>query len=72
MFDSKSIGLPCPKCGHKTSKTIAWIKAHDEFVCDSCDANVRMNKQDLLAGLDQAEESIAKLRKSLGSLGKRR
>jgi transcription initiation factor IIE alpha subunit len=71
MFEKQTLGLPCPKCGHKTEKTVAWIKAHDDFTCEGCNSVVRMEKEKLLSGIKQAEDSIAKLRKKLSRIGKR-
>ncbi|WP_367354173.1 hypothetical protein [Agrobacterium pusense] len=72
MFEKQTLGLPCPKCGHKTEKTVAWIKSHDDFTCGGCGSTVRMEKEELLAGLKKIDDSVAKLRKSLGRIGKRR
>jgi hypothetical protein len=36
MFDDAEIDLTCPQCGHKSMKTIGWIKANDAFTCDGC------------------------------------
>jgi len=71
MFEKQTLGLPCPKCGHKTEKTVAWIKAHDDFTCDGCSSVVRMEKEELFAGIKKVEDQMAKLRKSFKRLGKR-
>lgn len=73
MFEKAEIGIPCPECGHETSKTIAWIKAHDEMVCEGpdCGRTIHLERENLLAGLKDAEQSMAKFRKSIGRLGKR-
>lgn len=71
MFEKAEIGIPCPKCGHKTDKTIAWIKANDEVTCGGCGSTIHLERENLLAGLDKVDKSIAKFRKSLGRLGKR-
>ncbi|TIV38923.1 MAG: hypothetical protein E5V91_12305 [Mesorhizobium sp.] len=72
MFDNAEIEIPCPKCRHKTSKTIAWIKAHSDFVCAGCGVTIALEKKKLLAGLDDVDKSLAKFRKTLSGLGKRR
>jgi transcription elongation factor Elf1 len=72
MFENKTFGLPCPKCGHKTKKTLAWIKANDEFTCDGCGGVVRTDKEKLLAGIDELESGISKARKGLARFGKLR
>nr|WP_314094226.1 hypothetical protein [uncultured Shinella sp.] len=72
MFDSKKIAVPCPKCGNKTEKTIGWVKSHDSFACGGCGETISIDKEKLLSGLDEAEKSIAKFRKSIARIGKRR
>ena len=72
MFEKAEIGIPCPKCGHKTDKSIAWIKANDELVCHGCGSMIRLEKEKLFAGLKKVDDSIAQLRKSLKGIGKRR
>jgi DNA-directed RNA polymerase subunit RPC12/RpoP len=72
MFEKAEIGIPCPKCSHKTNKTIAWIKANDQVACGGCGSTIHLESEKLLSGLKEAEKSMAKLRKTMGSLGKRR
>lgn len=71
MFEKAEIGIPCPKCSHKTNKTIAWIKSHDDFVCAGCGTTIVLEKKKLLAGLKEVDKSVAELKKTLGRLGKR-
>jgi len=72
MLDGKKFGLPCPKCGHKTEQTIAWIKAHDDFVCAGCDETVKLDNERLLADLEEVQKSVAETRKALRRMAKRR
>lgn len=72
MFEKAEIGIPCPKCGHKTEKTVAWIKANDSFTCGGCGSTVTVDTENLLAGLQKAEKSVADFRKKLRGLSKRR
>jgi len=72
MFEKAKLGIPCPACGKKTEKTVAWIKANDEFVCAGCGGNVSVDRKELLAGLKKADKAVAEFRKSLGKFGKRR
>lgn len=65
MFETQQVGLPCPKCAHRAEKTIAWIKANDDFLCEACGTHVSMKSEQLLAGIKKAEKGIEKLRKSL-------
>lgn len=72
LFDDQSIEIPCSGCGEKAKKTIAWIRANDRYVCAGCGVEIILERDKLLAGLDQANERIAKLMRDLpGSFGKR-
>lgn len=33
---SLEIDVPCPNCGTKTRKSIAWLRSNDEFLCRNC------------------------------------
>lgn len=68
MFENAELGIPCPGCGQKNPKAIAWIKAnnHGHFVCDGCGERVRVEADELIAGLDKVDKSIADLRKAIG------
>ena len=72
MFDKQEIGIPCPRCGAKTKKSIAWIKANDAFACDGCGSTIDVEAEKLLSGVKVAEQAVANFRKSIGKLGKRR
>lgn len=45
------IDLPCPKCGHKTKETIAWIKANDKFACGGCGAEIALDRDEIVRDL---------------------
>ncbi len=72
MFEDQKIGVPCPECGHKTQKTIGWLKTHDKLTCAGCGSNVVIDSEKLFSGIKEAEKTVAKFRKSIRSIGKRR
>lgn len=72
MFDSQEIGIPCPECGHKTSKSVAWIKTHDKMTCGGCGREITIEDKGFSAGLKEFEKGVADIRKSLRRIGKRR
>lgn len=72
MFENAEIGIPCPKCSHKTNKTVAWIKSHDEMICEGCGSTVQVDSKKFLAGLKEADKAVADLRKVFKGFGKRR
>ena len=41
FLDNQSIEIPCPDCGHKTAKTVGWIKANKKFIC-RCGAQINL------------------------------
>lgn len=36
MSESVSLDVPCPKCGKKTEKNLAWLEAQAAITCRSC------------------------------------
>jgi len=72
MFEKQTINIPCPECGHKTAKTVAWIKAHDKMTCGGCGREITVENDKFVAGLKEADKAVAKVRKSLSRIGKRR
>ncbi|KQS74200.1 hypothetical protein ASG25_01940 [Rhizobium sp. Leaf384] len=72
MLEDKLIDIPCPKCGHETRKSVAWIKANESLICEGCGATIKIEAEQFIAGIDEAEKALAKLRKSFGKFGKRR
>jgi transcription elongation factor Elf1 len=71
MFDNQEIGLPCPQCGHKTAKTICWVKTNNTFACESCSAVVHIERDELLRGLRKFDKSVADFKRKFGEIGKR-
>jgi transcription initiation factor TFIIIB Brf1 subunit/transcription initiation factor TFIIB len=65
LFENAELGLPCPGCGGKSPKTIAWIKANTEFVCDHCGATVQMDKADLEKGLGEVDSALEEIKRNL-------
>ncbi|CAM5194630.1 Transposase OS=Bosea thiooxidans OX=53254 GN=SAMN05660750_03320 PE=4 SV=1 [Bosea thiooxidans] len=72
MFNKAELTVPCPDCGQKHTKTIGWIQTHDQFTCERCGERIHLDHDHLLAGLEKLDKTIADLRKSLGSFGKKR
>lgn len=66
IFDKGVLGIPCPACGHKTKKTIAWIKANEQMICDGCGRTVTLECEKLIEGINQANCAIAGLLKGKG------
>lgn len=49
----------CPKCGHETVKTAAFIRKYDQFVCGGCRAIVPVvERREILKALAIGEQVI--------------
>ena len=33
LFDDQIVPIKCTNCGHKTPKSVGWLKAHSKFAC---------------------------------------
>lgn len=69
MFNRAKISIPCPECGHKTNKTLRWIKAHSQYTCAGCRKTVNLDSKDLTKELAGAEKAIEKLRRDIAKIG---
>jgi uncharacterized Zn finger protein len=65
MFDNEEIGIPCPECGHETSRPVAWVKANDELPCRRCGTAIVLENEKHLLTIEQVAQNMTKLRRSL-------
>ena len=72
IFDQGKVAIPCPNCGHKTEKTVQWLKARNKFTCAECSRIVEVDRDQFLAEIKRADQALAEFRESLGKFGKRR
>lgn len=59
LFDSEQIGIPCPKCGYETKKTIAWLRENSEFVCANCGTEIALERDQAVRTLDDVAKRIS-------------
>ncbi|CDM59914.1 hypothetical protein LPU83_pLPU83a_0073 (plasmid) [Rhizobium favelukesii] len=71
MFEDVEINIPCPGCGQKTKKSVAWLKANKQFTCDGCSNAVTVDAEKLFAGIKKADKTLADFRKKLARREKR-
>lgn len=64
-FDSQSVAVKCPRCGHNHSKTVAWLKTHDDIAC-VCGANIHVDLEGFRGPLKSAEKSLDDFRRQWG------
>jgi len=36
LTDEMTVPIKCPKCGHETEQSLAWLKDDPTLVCPSC------------------------------------
>jgi transposase-like protein len=71
-IDHVELSLPCPKCRRVTKETVGWVRTHNHFVCQGCDAQVTLTTNELERDIAQLERDLANLKRSIKSIGKRR
>lgn len=49
------IEIPCPTCGRRTQKPIAWFLAHQVFNCE-CGQTINISDEDIRALKQQLED----------------
>ena len=65
MLDKHALDIPCPSCGHKTPKTIGWVKANDHFPCDGCGREITLDRDQFVADIKKAEKALAGFRRKI-------
>ena len=69
IFDNQSIDIPCPDCGHKVAKTIAWLKTHRDFTC-RCGARVSLDPSQLRGQIAKVDRAFDDFKRTMGKLGR--
>lgn len=68
ILDDASIDLTCPDCGHKTSKTIGWLRHDpDSFECAGCGETVVLDYTEpgLYEAFEGIDESVDSLQRAI-------
>ena len=67
LVDQFEVPVTCPKCGHETKQTIAWLECNPEFVCAGCSQTIKIETDasfrevtDDLRNIDRIFDRIAK------------
>lgn len=69
FFDDQSIDIPCPGCGHKTTKKIAWLQSNGHYTC-LCGTRIDLKSDEFKRELTGAERAIEDFRRSLRNFGR--
>jgi len=68
--DGAKIEVSCPGCGHKSAKTIGWLKKHNEMTCIGCGQRIELENSQLRERFGKVDASLDKLSKALKKLGR--
>jgi hypothetical protein len=69
FLDDRQISIPCGNCGHKTKKSIAWIKRNHEFTC-KCGTQITLKAGQFTSEIAKAEKALADFQRTLRGFGK--
>jgi hypothetical protein len=58
LDDNDDWPVGCPRCGERTLKRVAWLKANTQLSCDGCRATLWYHRDTFLRELDQAQRAI--------------
>lgn len=63
MLDDTEIPVECPECGHKSRKTIGYLKASPEFACPGCGVTIKVNGDKLKLSTERVDQKVADFRR---------
>lgn len=69
--DRAELDIPCPKCGHKTKRTIGSLKREPNIDCAGCGATFDVDLTKFNEGVRKAQQQLEALKKTLKGFGKR-
>ena len=70
MLDSTSIDVPCPGCGKNSSQSIGILKVKNQLTCRHCREVFLIDATQMRTKIAKIERELAKIKVSLGRLGK--
>ncbi len=69
-IDGHAVTLTCPSCGKKFDEKIGRLKHDPTLTCPGCLQPVRIEAEQLRRGIQSVQESLNKLTRTLGKIGK--
>ena len=69
-FDGQEIGIDCPECGHRFSKTIEQIKTSPKHKCHSCGTAIHIDGKDVAKTLRKIGDPAKNLAKEISRINK--
>lgn len=71
LLDNQTIDIDCPACGHKSRKTVGWLKAHRDFAC-ACGQTIHIEADQFRREIAKVDKAVDDLLRKLDGFGKRR
>lgn len=67
LFDSTRVDIPCPACGHNSSKTIGWLEANKDSVvaCERCKRKFDFHTPEFRQALTELQTALDKFRNAI-------
>lgn len=62
-FDSQKMDVPCQKCGHKMSQTVATLKRNPLLTCSRCGTQTQIKADQLRRELDKVDRALDDLKR---------
>lgn len=69
LLDNSMVGINCPECGHKTNKSIGWVKNNKGFTC-ACGTNILLEDSAFKTKIDELDRSFTEFQNALKNLTK--
>lgn len=64
-LQANKIDVDCPKCSHKNTKTLGWLRANRLLTCAGCGEDITLDTAGLEAGYQSALREARKLDETL-------
>lgn len=58
FLDGHTVGVRCPRCDHKNTRTIGWIKSHKAMTCGGCGATIKLDSPQLVSEIGRVEKML--------------
>jgi transcription elongation factor Elf1 len=65
FLDDKEISFKCPKCSHQLKKTVGWLKANADMICEGCGVTIKLNTEQLARGAEDAQKALDSIPKKI-------
>jgi hypothetical protein len=68
MFDNAELRIPCGSCSRETTKTVAWLKTLESFIC-ACGTRTEIDARHFVRELRKVDKVLYDLNRQLERFG---